>query len=380
MIGSICNFINKAFLQFLSLLPKKNKIIFINMWGRGYGDSLKYIADEILNRKLPYDLVWLVGNNGLDIPEGIRKVKYYSIRSKIELSTAKVIINNAKGLLPFIKKNSQYYIQTWHGGFALKYIEKEAEKYLSPEYVRNSKYESSITDLILSGSDFQTGIIEKSFWYNGEIFKHGIPRNDILLNVTDEKCLSIKKRYGLDDNCKYVIYVPTFRDDNSVGAYGLNAKPLLESLNKKTGKIWKLLIRLHPNVSFQSDIFNYDDNVINATAFDDPQELLLISDLLITDYSSIMIDFAIMRKPVFLFALDLEYYVTHCRNLRPIFYQLPFELCRSNDELINSIVYFDMHSYLERLDSFMEINYKSYDDGYASKWVVDRIVDVIKGK
>ena len=83
-----------------SLLPKKQKIVFVNFCGRGFGDNPKYIAEEILRQRLPWDLVWLVGDMSLDFPEGIRKVKYYSMRSKYELATAKVIISNAKGRMP----------------------------------------------------------------------------------------------------------------------------------------------------------------------------------------------------------------------------------------------------------------------------------------
>lgn len=378
MFVSLKQSINSILLTLLSKFPKNNKIVFVNFWGRGYGDNLKYIADEILSRNLSFDLVWLVGDMSLAFPNGIRKVKYYSLKSKFELSTAKVIISNAKGILPYVKTHSQYYIQTWHGGFPLKYIEKEAENDLSEEYVRNSMFDSSITDLIISGSDFQTEIIEKSFWYEGEIFKHGIPRNDIFFNFTEDKICKIKHKLGFVKNDRIVTYVPTFRDNNKISAYNLDPVSLLATLHKKTGYQWKLIIRLHPNVACQSNFFDYGENVINGTVYDDPQELLLISDVLITDYSSIMMDFAIMKKPVFLFATDLEHYVSACRNLRPIFYKLPFDLCTSNEILYNKIKDFDIKTYLERLNSFLEIYYKSYDDGRASKHVVDRIEKVME--
>ena len=150
----------------LAVLHKQNKIVFVNFLGRGYGDSPKYIAEEILRQSLPYDLVWLVYNMNDIFPNGIRKVKFYSLKSRYELSTARVIISNTKGRLPYFKRKSQYYIQTWHGGFGVKYIEKDIEQFLPKEYVRDSKYDSSITDLILSGSDFQTQVIKKSFCYH----------------------------------------------------------------------------------------------------------------------------------------------------------------------------------------------------------------------
>ena len=188
----------------LSVFPTQRKIVFVNFAGRGYGDSPKYIADEILRQKLPYDLVWLSYNMNNTFPEGIRKVKFYSFKSRYELATARIIISNVKGKLPYYKKRSQYYIQTWHGGFGVKYIEKDAEQYLTKKYVRDSKYDSSITDLILSGSEFQTKVIQDSFWYNGEIFKKGVPRNDIFFNRSEETINTLRKAYGFDTKTNYI--------------------------------------------------------------------------------------------------------------------------------------------------------------------------------
>ena len=372
-MGAIKSFIGTILNLLLSVFPTQKKIVFVNFAGRGYGDSPKYVAEEILRRKLPYDLVWLSYNMNNTFPEGIRKVKFYSFKSRYELATARIIISNVKGKLPYYKKRSQYYIQTWHGGFGVKYIEKDAEQYLTKKYVRDSKYDSSITDLILSGSEFQTKVIQDSFWYNGEIFKKGVPRNDIFFNRSEETINNLRKAYGFDTKTKIVLYAPTFRDDDGLDAFNLNTSMLLETLRKKTGEKWKLIIRLHPNVAGNSSIFNYDDDVIDGTGYADSQELLVFSDLLITDFSSTMMDFGIMKKPVFLFITDLDEYIEKCRGIRPLFYKLPFELSRSNEELCRSIMQYDADTYQCRLKDFMDTYFQSYDDGHASKYVVERI-------
>lgn len=361
----------------LAFLPKQNKIIFVNFLGRGYGDSPKYIAEEILHQSLPYDLVWLVYNMNESFPSKIRKVKFYSLRSRYELSTARVIISNTKGRLPYSKRKSQYYIQTWHGGFGVKYIEKDIEQYLPVDYVRDSKYDSSITDLILSGSDFQTQVIKDSFWYDGEIFLKGIPRNDIFFNYTRDAIAQLRKLYGFEESSKLVIYAPTFRRNGNVDVYQLNAHKLLQTLRDKTGEDWKLIIRLHPSIAGKSGMFHYDNDVIDGSSYADSQELLVLSDLLITDFSSMMMDFAIMRKPVFLFILDLEDYIKDAGGVRPIFYNLPFPMGRSNEELNIIIEEFDVNAYQDRLDNFMHKYFRSYDDGHASEYVVERIKKVM---
>ena len=361
----------------MAVLPKRNKIVFINFLGRGSGDSPKYIAEEILRQSLPYDLVWLVYDMNDNFPNGIRKVKFYSLKSRYELSTARVIISNTKARLPYSKKKSQYYIQTWHGGFGVKYIEKDIEQFLPDDYVQDSKYDSSITDLILSGSDFQTQVIKDSFWYDGEIFKKGIPRNDIFFNYSPGAISKLKKLYGFEEETKIVIYAPTFRRNGNVDVYQLDAQKLLQTLRKKTGDVWKLIIRLHPSIAGKSSMFHYDNDVIDGSSYADSQELLVLSDLLITDFSSMMMDFAIMRKPVFLFILDLEDYIKDAGGVRPIFFNLPFPMGRSNEELNKIIGDFDLNAYQDRLDSFMHKYFRSYDDGHASEYVVERIKKVM---
>ena len=361
-------------------LPKRNKIVFVNFLGRGYGDSSKYIAAEIIRQSLPYDLVWLVHDMNDSFPSGIRKVKFYGLRSRYELSTARVIISNTKARLPYSKKKSQYYIQTWHGGFGVKYIEKDIEQFLPDDYVRDSKYDSSITDLILSGSDFQTQVIKESFWYDGEIFMKGIPRNDIFFNYTRDTVSKLKQKYGFEEDSKIVIYAPTFRRDGNVDAYQINAHKLLQTLRTKTGDDWKLIIRLHPSIAGKSGIFHYDNDVINGSSYADPQEILVLSDLLITDFSSMMMDFAIMKKPVFLFIMDLEAYIKDSGGVRPIFYNLPFSMTRSNEELNKKIREFDINVYQNLLDTFMHKYFRSYDDGHASEYVVERIKEKMNSK
>ena len=168
------------------------KIVFNNFNGKGYGDNPKYIAAEILKRNLSYDLVWIVNDDNIVLPKSIRKVKAGTFKCSYELSTAKVFINNVKNKLPFLKKKEQYYIQTWHGSFPLKFIEKEAESLLPAQYIKQSMKDSSKTDVVLSGSSMLSEVIRNSFWFSGEIFNCGQPRDDIYFNSTPEEILASK--------------------------------------------------------------------------------------------------------------------------------------------------------------------------------------------
>ena len=358
---------------------KQNKIIFDNFGGRGYGDNPKYIAEEILKQKLPYDLVWVVNDLKMEVPLGIRKVLKGSKRLKYEVLTSKVIIDNIKNGFPFPKKKRQICIQTWHGDFYLKYVEGECENMLNPNYVRDSKDDSKRTDLFLSGSSWQTNQLKNYFWLppSCKIFECGVPRNDLYFKTSKKDILNIKKRYITNPNSYVLTYAPTFRDDKSIDGYKLDVEALYQTLIKTTSQEWTIIVRLHPNANNIQNLFHYNNHIINGCAISDPQELFLFSDVLITDYSSTMIDFAIMKKPVFLLTLDYDHYTNKCREIRPIFHKLPFKRCNTNKELLKSIESFDNITYLNNVTSFMNQYYNSFDDGHATKRVVEWIKENI---
>ena len=301
--GSLCGLRDDCLFHLYSNLFRhaslqRNKIIFNNFNGRGYGDNPKYIAEELLRREIPYDLVWVV-NRKQDptVPKAIRTVRAGSWREAYEYATAKVIVGNVKSRLPFHKKKEQYYIQTWHGCFALKRIEGEVENELDPIYVRHSRRDSAMTDVMLSGSSMISDIMRRYFWYSGEIFECGQPRDDIFFSQTEDEIKELKMKYGIPVGTKVAVYAPTFRDNRNTSAYKeFDAHRFRDCLVHKTGKQWMVIVRLHPNVAFQDSLFRYDDTVLNGSQGMDGQELFLLGDLLVTDFSSVMMDFAIMKK------------------------------------------------------------------------------------
>ena len=353
------------------------KVVFCNFNGRGWGGSPKYIAEEILRQGLKYDLVWLADKEDKSIPAGIRQVPMHSPRGRYELSTARVIVNNVKNKLPFTKKRSQYYIQTWHGDFALKFIEKEVEDKLNPGYVAESKADSRETDLILSASRQFSNIVRNSFWYDGEVFECGQPCNDVYFHHESRARDKVKALFHLSDDTKIALYAPTFRDGN-LGFEFPDFQVILQNLETLTNNSWALLIRLHPNDQGRVSTVKFTDKVLDGSPYPDTQDLAKAADLLITDYSSIMYDFALQRKPVILFTPDLEAYLQR-RGLRDIYWELPFPQVRAKEALEDAIDTVFGSDYSTRLTSFMKERICSYDDGHASERIVDRIRQVVEG-
>lgn len=361
----------------LALPVKSNRVVFSSFYGRGFSDNPKAIALELLKSNEKLDLIWLVKDEkeAASLPEGITPCPYDSPKRILALSTARVWVDNCRKYDRF-KKKRQFYLQTWHG-FPLKRIEKDALESLYDGYEQSAIKDSGHTDLLLSGSAFTTGVLRRCFWYDGEIAAYGSPRNDVIIRPDPHTGAYVREALHLPQDRKLALYAPTFRADHSVDAYKLDALALADACTRRFGGKWSVLIRLHPNIAAQSrDLFPYDgDRILDATMYPDMQELLCASDLLLTDYSSCMFDFALSKKPCFQFALDIEDY----RKDRGFYFpldQLPFPLADSNEALIQAIDHFDTDAYLERWEGFsMEKGF--CEDGQAAhrcaQWILDRI-------
>ncbi len=356
------------------LLPvQNNKVVFCSAGGRGFGDNPKAVALALMEKKPGLDLVWLTRDMNIELPEGVRPCPYGSPQGVKELSTAKVWVNDSRGGAQY-KKKGQRYLQTWHG-FALKHIERQAVN-LPEHYVQQCKKDSGQIDLIVSNSAFMTKVYREDFWYSGEVKEFGSPRNDILFRDNDcgEK---VKKFFGLERDCKLLLYAPTFRDDGSLAGYAFDPEGALAACEQRFGGYWTALLRLHPNAAALSKgLFPYDGKrIIDATGYPDMQELLIACDLLITDYSSSMFDYALSGKPCIQFALDIEAYQKDRGFYFPLD-QLPFPMARSNEELCAIISEFDKTTQQECWTAFTE-KHGFCEDGHAAErcaqWILDQM-------
>ncbi len=361
--------------RYLPISPRK--IVFSNFNGRGFGDNPKYIAEEILQRELGLDLVWLVNDMKAVMPKGIRKVPLLTRRGRFELSTAKIIVNNVKIPLPYEKKNNQYYIQTWHGDFPLKFIEGEIEHKLDPLYVYGSKLESAQIDLLLSGTKLMSHVYRKSFWYNGEIFEFGLPRNDVFFRDNQPQVRLLKNDLRIIPSTRIALYAPTFRNGGFL--FGL---PDFESLHRKlestTNDNWVIIVRFHPNDQSRTSEITFSNWLIDGSSLPDMQDLEVASDLLITDYSSSVYDFLLQQKPIIRFASDLEHYKEE-RGLRSVYWKLPLPLCVNNEQLIEHLPYVFSDDYSKAISKFTTDELGTFDKGFAANKVVDRMEEIIHG-
>ncbi len=357
------------------LLPiNKKRIVICNVWG--FGDNAKYITEELVRQRWEMDIVFITNRpNAAGATKDVRVIKTNSISAIMNLATAKVWVDNNRKENYIRKRKGQYYIQTWHGGIALKKIEKDYADKLGQKYITNAKRDSKMADLFVSNSGFCTSLYRNSFWYQGEIIECGSPRNDILINQKSNVLSEIRARLGVALNVKIAIYAPTYREGNDTEPYYLDFDKILLQLSRKFGGNWVIAVRLHPLVSEQSGFLNYNEHIINATHYRDIYELMAVGDLLITDYSNIMFEFSFMKKPVFLYATDEEEY-TRDRGFYFNYTELPFDRAKNEQKLLDNIINYQADVNQERVQSFLD-TLQLYETGKASKQVVDRILEVL---
>lgn len=361
---------------FYYLPVKKNKIVFLHDFGNGYGDSPKVLAEEIMRRGLSYDMVWLVNNMNLEFPHPIRKALMSRIKSVYELATAKVIITTAKSKYYLKKKSTQFFVYIPHGQIGAKYVERQAGDTLSKGYIDGSIWHSKVSNLFISSSKLHTEEELTWYWYDGEVMECGLPRNDIFFHYTPEDVQDIKKKVGIPAGVKIVLYGPTFRNEPSNDPYAIDTERVLQALEQKTGDKWIFLFRAHPNfVWYGKPAFEYSDKVMDVTSYPDMQDLLLLSDVLISDYSSAMFDFNLKHRPVFLFTKDIEAY-QKMRGLKDWYFKVPFPFCHNNDELASAIANYDEKEYHEKCAEFDKF-YGNLETGTAAKQIVDRLQKIM---
>lgn len=369
---------NVAYWTYSRLLRvDKKKVVFSSYYGRGYSDNPKAIAEALLAAGVDAKLVWLVKNDeeAATLPEGIEPCPIDSVRAIRELATARVWVDNCRKYARH-KKKKQYYLQTWHG-FPLKRIERDALETLGADYERGAVKDSEKIDLLLSSSAHDTEVLRRCFWYKGVIAEYGTPRNDVFFHPDPQTLLKVREYYSLPADRKLLLYAPTFRADHSMDAYKLDVHRLRTACAKRFGGDWTVLVRLHPNIAKQSEeLFFYDGTtLLDATMYPDMQELLVASDILVTDYSSSMFDFALSGKPCFLFATDVSEYVKD-RNFYFPLQTLPFPLADNNLEMLRMAEHFNEDAYYKkRKEFFTRLAFR--EDGKASQrcaqWIMEKL-------
>lgn len=363
------------------IVPVDNNLIFFESGvGKQYGDSPRNIYEEIMKQDLNYKKVWAYNKQHRFIDENTKKVKRLSPQYYYYLLRAKYWVNNQNFPTYIEKRKETIYLQTWHGTplkkmlFDIDNIQGRSDDYLE-------RVGSAIQnwDYLLSPSQYATSAFRSAFHFNKDILETGYPRNDIFYQGDNLELLQqIKNRLQLPKDKKIILYAPTFRDNQTTSNnnFLFDIQLDLDDMKQKLGEEYIILLRMHVVIKNKLNIDEeLDDFVYDVSDYPDMQELLLLSDMLITDYSSAMFDFANTLKPMLFFTYDLEEYRDNTRGFYMNFEkEAPGPLLFNSNEVIESIKNIDdvQEEYQSKYQAFYN-KYCELEDGKASERVIAKV-------
>lgn len=363
------------------ILPiKKNRIVFESGVGKQYSDSPKYIYQEMLKENLDYEYIWFY-NGKEKIPGNPKIIKRLSPKYYYYLATSKFWVNNQNFPFYITKRKNQIYIQTWHGT-PLKKMLHDVDDFAGKDdgYISRVTQATNQWNYLVSPSHYASKSFRSAFRLKKEILEVGYPRNDIFYLSDDEKAglaAQVKGKLKLPGDKKIILYAPTFRDNqiNEKNKYQFQLELDLQELYENLSDDYILLIRMHVVISNKIKIPKiYNDFVKNVSTYSDIQELYLISDICITDYSSVMFDFANSKKSLLFYAYDLELYRDTLRGFYMDYVdEIPGPILRTTDEIINAVKNIDtlQLSYETKYNDFYD-KYCSHETGRAAQTIVQR--------
>lgn len=369
-------------LYIFNKLPfKKNWIVFESFMGRNYSGQPKYIYQYLQEHYGDkYKYIWVTDRKGIKIDGKHTKCKRWSLRYCYYLNRSKYWVFNMRQPLSIPRREGTILLETWHGT-PLKRLAFDLEDTYStvPSYKTDFYKQTRGWDYLLSDNPFSTEKFQKCFLVDKEnILEYGYPANDPMYAPDiEERAANIKKKLGIDPNKKVIMYAPTWRDDNVIekGQYGFELDLDINRMKKEFGDEYVLLLRLHYLVVDRFDMKQFGDFAVDVCNYDDVTELYLISDMLITDYSSVFFDYGNLKRPVLFYMYDLEKY----RDVLHGFYldidkDLPGPIYRTNDEVIDAIKNIDkiQEEYKDRYEEFYN-RFCQVDDGHASQRVVEKV-------
>ncbi len=329
-----------------------------------YGQNPRYIYEELLRQNRSFRAVWVhqSENKIADIPGKVIQVRRGSEEYFSYLGRAGYWVNNIRFSVTY-KPEKTVYLQTWHGT-PLKRLGLDISV-SGPEVEARENFlkESANWDFLLAQNTYSAEIFKRAFAVKGEIITKGYPADDVFLQDNQEQTARIKDKLNISDK-KVILYAPTWRDDARKGDswnFSFSLALDLKEMKERFSGDYVLLLRLHHLISDKIDLSGLDGFVVDVSKYSDTSELLLISDLLITDYSSIFFDYATLKRPILFYMYDLDEYASELRGFYlDIEKDLPGNIVKSFEELVVAIENTDF-------DVCNNYNFIKFYDKYCSE-------------
>ncbi len=381
-IKSYIKYFIKYLLRVLSRLfyifpIKKNRILFSSYWGEKVADNPKCIYDFLLEHcKDRYEYIWVYNekDKGIDLHKKDKLIKRFSINWVYYMVTSKIIIDNCTPTMVIPRRKGQIYIETWHGGGAYKKVGVQ-EASSAPEIKSYELAMNTANIFVSSSKEFTKEDIKAGYHYTGRVMNCGMPRNDIFFDAMKVRKASDKVRKYFSLHGYIVLYAPTFRGDlkhSDAIQFDLDVNRLQDAITERYGENASILVRCH---HWDGHKYGYNRNVIEAESYPDMQELLCASDILITDYSSSMWDFALLGRPCLLYTPDLDQYDKNRGFFTPI-EEWPGIICRNMEDLCNEIQNLNEEECAIKAKNYLKMM-GSYETGHATEKIYNYILKCI---
>jgi CDP-glycerol glycerophosphotransferase len=362
------------------LLPRRDLVVFESDTGRAAADSPRAIYDELVDRGSTLATVWSTRSTFRPRDVSTRKVEPDSPAFHWHLSRARYWVNNQNFGPMVTPAKRTTYLQTWHGT-PLKRMQFDAVSTTgrAEGYLDRVARKTGTWSVLLSPSAYATTAFRSAFRYDGPVLEVGYPRNDKLADDPQTHGELARRRLGIGSDRHVVLYAPTFRDDVKQGRQfawdgAVDWTALVAGLSDRT----VVLVRRHSVVRGSMRIPpELEHRVVDVSDHPDVQDLLCAADVLVTDYSSVMFDYAILDRPIVLFCYDLEHYRDDLRG----FYldlqdEAPGPIVATQEELRKSLVAAETgtapEEFAARRRAFRE-RFAPLDDGQAARRVVDEV-------
>lgn len=352
-------------------------IVFESMWGSKYSCNPQHLYEYIDKNYPEYKCVWSlkearmpIKGNGIRVRKGSQEYFKY-------LATAKYLVNNVNFEDTYVKRDGQIEIQTMHGT-PLKTLGYDVPGELTTKPERdNFAMKIDRWDYLVVQGKFMEEKSVPIYKFEKEILRTGYPRTDIFYKTSKSDIENIKKKLEIPLDKKVILYTPTWRIRNK-----FDMQLDLDKMKECLADEYIILIRLHYFCG-QSDYFTADNKfVFDLRSYRTVEDLYLISDILITDYSSVMFDYALLNKPMLFFTYDLEDYRDNLRGMYvDIEEEAPGPLVFNTEEVIHSILNIDeeMKKYSEKISAFKN-KYLTYENGNTCQTIIDTVMKPKKSK
>jgi CDP-glycerol glycerophosphotransferase len=350
------------------------KIVYNSFHGR-FSDNPKAIHERLRDRP-DLEHVWLADPaHQAAFPEGVTTVDIDGPDARTALESADLLIANTHTEVEWDKGPGTTYLQTWHGT-PLKRIHHDV-LWAPPGRLARLDHDIAKWDLLLSPNEVSTPRLRKAFGFDGEVLETGYPRNDLL---SSDRATEVRDRLrselGIAAGATVVLYAPTWRDDEVFTDEASEVPLALETADfaEALGADHVLLFRAHNMVTGRSSPAR-GDSVQDVSLYPDVRDLYAVADVLVTDYSSTMFDFAVTGRPIVFFAYDLDRFQSAVRGFYFDFVpDAPGPVVRTQDELF--AVLRDLPAvapeHAARYAAF-QAQYCSLEDGHATDRVLQRL-------